>query len=58
MGFNIGSRMIDEFLAHTSTPHCKKFDEVGQKVCEGFKLFFGVDATVNLKTKSDQVFVI
>lgn len=54
----MGGRMIDEFLATTSTPICKKFEHVGEKICEGFKLFFGVDSKVDSKNKSDQSFII
>lgn len=54
----MGGRMIDEFLATTQSPACKKFEHVADKVVEGFMLFFGVQAKVDSKTRSDQLFVV
>ena len=42
IGYNMGGRMVDEFLANTQSPACKKFEHVADKVVEGFTLFFGV----------------
>lgn len=58
LGFNMGGRMIDEFLATTQTPNCKKFEHVAEKTCEGFKIFLGVEAKIDSKSKTDQSFVI
>ena len=54
----MGGRMVDEFLANTQSPACKKFEHVADKVVEGFTLFFGVQAKIDSKNKSDQQFVI
>lgn len=54
----MGGRMIDEFLATTQSPACKKFEHVADKVAEGFMLFFGVQAKVDPKNKSDHQFVV
>ncbi len=56
IGFNIGSRLIDEYLAKTEIPVCKSFKEVGGNVIEAFKLFFGVES--KLVMKNDQEFSI
>eukprot|EP00240_Pyramimonas_obovata_P006888 CAMPEP_0118921036 /NCGR_PEP_ID=MMETSP1169-20130426/433_1 /TAXON_ID=36882 /ORGANISM="Pyramimonas obovata, Strain CCMP722" /LENGTH=177 /DNA_ID=CAMNT_0006861685 /DNA_START=115 /DNA_END=648 /DNA_ORIENTATION=+ len=47
MGYNIGVRLIDEFLAKTSTTRCSDFRETAEVVAKvGLKMFLGVQATV------------
>lgn len=45
MGYNIGTRLIDEFLAKTNTQRCLDFRDAADKVAKaGFKMFLGVTA--------------
>ena len=44
--------MIDEFLAKTDSPPCKQFKDVGDKLIQAFRMFFGIEAKLN--RKSDQ----
>eukprot|EP00897_Mesotaenium_endlicherianum_P005067 jgi/Mesen1/4589/ME000232S03852 len=47
MGFNIGVRLIDEFLAKANITRCSDFRESADIVAKvGFKMFLGVTATV------------
>mmetsp|Transcript_14455 Transcript_14455/g.25536 ORF Transcript_14455/g.25536 Transcript_14455/m.25536 type:complete len:182 (-) Transcript_14455:70-615(-) len=46
MGYNIGTRLIDEFLSKTNTQRCLDFRDAADKVARsGFKMFLGVTAT-------------
>lgn len=47
MGFNIGTRLIEDFLARSSLGRCSDFREVGEVVAKvGFKSFLNVTPTV------------
>ncbi|KAK7290821.1 hypothetical protein RIF29_05538 [Crotalaria pallida] len=47
MGYNIGVRLIDEFLAKSSVSTCTDFKETAEVIAKvGFKMFLGVTANV------------
>ncbi|XP_057519133.1 uncharacterized protein LOC130799875 [Amaranthus tricolor] len=47
MGYNIGVRLIDEFLAKSNVSRCVDFKETAEVIAKvGFKMFLGVSATV------------
>ncbi|GLJ25884.1 hypothetical protein SUGI_0496100 [Cryptomeria japonica] len=47
MGYNIGIRLIDEFLAKANVARCVDFKETTDVIAKvGFKMFLGVTATV------------
>lgn len=47
MGYNIGVRLIDEFLAKANVSRCSDFRESADIIAKvGFKMFLGVSATV------------
>jgi hypothetical protein len=46
-GFNIGQRLIDEYLAKTKTARCSDFRETADKIAKvGFKMFLNTTAAV------------
>lgn len=45
-GYNMGTRMIDEFLVKNDSPSCANFRQVGEKITKGFKDFLGVSCDV------------
>ncbi|KAE8213924.1 hypothetical protein CF327_g2643 [Tilletia walkeri] len=48
MGYNIGTRLIEDFLARSGLPRCTDFATVGQVVAKvGFKMFLNVSPAVN-----------
>jgi len=48
MGYNIGVRLIDEFLAKSNTQSCSNFKETAQVIAKiGFKMFLGITAEVS-----------
>lgn len=48
MGYNIGQRLIDEYLAKSKTTRCSNFKEVAERIAKvGFKMFLNVTATVS-----------
>jgi hypothetical protein len=57
IGFNMGQRMIDEFLAKSECEPCKNFKEVAEKVCLGFKMFLGVDCKMNVKNEQEYSYI-
>jgi hypothetical protein len=47
MGYNIGVRLIDEFLAKSGTPACQSHRETADVIAKvAFKMFLGVSAEV------------
>eukprot|EP01117_Protostelium_nocturnum_P016131 TRINITY_DN632_c0_g1_i1.p1 TRINITY_DN632_c0_g1~~TRINITY_DN632_c0_g1_i1.p1 ORF type:complete len:190 (+),score=72.56 TRINITY_DN632_c0_g1_i1:134-703(+) len=47
MGYNIGLRLIEEFLARSGVPRCSDFKETAEVISKvGFKMFLGVTASV------------
>ncbi|KAL3733599.1 hypothetical protein ACJRO7_023029 [Eucalyptus globulus] len=46
-GYNIGTRLIDEFLAKANISRCVDFKETAEMIAKvGFKMFLGVTASV------------
>ena len=46
-GYNIGIRLIDEFLAKAQIPSCSSFAETAEVISKvGFKMFLGITAEV------------
>ncbi|KAL8142525.1 hypothetical protein V2J09_015557 [Rumex salicifolius] len=47
MGYNIGVRLIDEFLAKSNISRCVDFKETAEVIAKvGFKMFLGINASV------------
>ncbi|XP_011095333.1 trafficking protein particle complex subunit 3 isoform X2 [Sesamum indicum] len=47
MGYNIGVRLVDEFLAKSNVNRCVDFRETAEVIAKvGFKMFLGVTASV------------
>ncbi|KAF4362619.1 hypothetical protein CsatB_018393 [Cannabis sativa] len=47
MGYNIGIRLVDEFLAKSNVSSCVDFKETAEVIAKvGFKMFLGVTASV------------
>ncbi|RKO97380.1 hypothetical protein CXG81DRAFT_13821 [Caulochytrium protostelioides] len=47
MGYNIGVRLIEDYLAKTGSPKCHDFRETAEAIARiGFKIFLNVSATV------------
>ena len=56
-GFNIGSRIIDEFLAVSPGEPCKSFKEVLEKVSTGLKIFLDVESKLVLRSDSEYALI-
>lgn len=55
IGYSMGCRLIDEFLATTNLPACRTFAETAEIVAKvGFKMFLGVTAVIS--STSDTTF--
>ncbi|EGD81338.1 trafficking protein particle complex subunit 3 [Salpingoeca rosetta] len=55
MGYNIGVRMVDDFIANTNTERCGSFKETCTTLAkEGFRMFLGVTATISNWTADDK----
>ncbi|KAL2472972.1 Transport protein particle (TRelated to AP2P) component [Forsythia ovata] len=47
MGYNIGIRLVDEFLAKSNVSKCVDFKETAEVIAKvGFKMFLGITASV------------
>jgi len=60
MGYNIGVRLIEEFLARSNIPRCQDFKDTAEVISKvGFKMFLGVTATVaNWEPKKNEFSLI
>lgn len=47
-GYNIGIRLVDDFLAKTNTGRCRSFKDAARTIAEvGFKMFLGITAKIS-----------
>ena len=58
MGYNIGIRLVEDFLYRTQGERCKDFREVAEKVQLAFKLFLNVSPTVTGWSRWANKFII
>jgi len=57
MGYNIGLRLIEDFLAKTSAPTCSNFREVADMISKvGFKIFLNITPTITNWTSDNKQF--
>eukprot|EP00043_Microstomoeca_roanoka_P008366 m.80545 g.80545 ORF g.80545 m.80545 type:complete len:175 (-) comp14212_c5_seq1:96-620(-) len=55
MGFNIGLRMVDDYVANTATERCGSFKETCTTLAkEGFRMFLGVSANIGNWSNDDK----
>ena len=48
MGYNIGVRIIDEFLAKTNINNCSNFKETSDMIAKvAFKMFLGINVEIS-----------
>lgn len=46
MGYNMGIRLIEDFLARTGSGRCYDFKDTADKIQTGFKIFLGITPTI------------
>lgn len=46
MGYNIGIRLVEDFLSRTNSAKCSDFRDVADKIQLGFKMFLNISPTV------------
>lgn len=46
-GYNIGLRIIEDFLAKTNSPRCLDFKDVAEKLQMAFKMYFGTSPSIS-----------
>lgn len=57
MGYNIGMRLIEEFLAKTGAQRCQTFKETAEMISKvGFKIFLNIQPTVTNWTQDGKTF--
>lgn len=55
MGYNIGVRIIEDFLARTTAGRCSDMKDTADKIQSAFKMYLGVTPTIsNWSTGSDE----
>ncbi len=58
MGYSMGTRLVDEFLAKSQIRNCKNFKQTAELIARvGFKMFLGVEGNVK-KTNDEVSFVL
>lgn len=54
-GYNIGTRLIEDFLARTSLPRCSDFRETAEVVSKvGFKTFLNITPSITFPSTTSQ----
>ena len=56
MGYNIGVRIIEDFLARTKEGRCTDFRDTAEKVQAGFKMYLNVSPTVTSWSSANDEF--
>ncbi|KAK7561424.1 BET3 family protein [Phyllosticta citricarpa] len=57
MGYNIGLRLVEDFLAKSNTTSCSNFREVAEMISKvGFKIFLNITPTVSNWTSDNKQF--
>ncbi|KAE9968222.1 transport protein particle 22 kDa subunit [Venturia inaequalis] len=57
MGYNIGMRLVEDFLAKANSPACANFRETAETISKiGFKIFLNVTPTVTNWTSDNKQF--
>ncbi|KAF2813017.1 BET3 family protein [Mytilinidion resinicola] len=57
MGYNIGLRLIEDFLAKSNAPTCSNFREVAEMISKvGFKIFLNITPTITNWTSDNKQF--
>lgn len=57
MGYNIGLRLIEDFLAKSNTTSCSNFREVAEMISKvGFKIFLNITPTITNWTSDNKQF--
>ena len=59
MGYNIGLRIIEDFLAKTSGQRCLDFKDVAEKLQIAFKMYLSINVTIsNWSTANDEFSIL
>ena len=59
MGYNIGLRLIEDFLAKTQMAKCHDFKDVADKIQTAFRIYLGFAPTItNWSTANDEFSII
>lgn len=45
-GYNIGLRIVEDFLAKTAIPRCLDFKDVSERIQSAFRLYLGITPTI------------
>lgn len=57
MGYNIGVRLIDEFLVQTNIPSCLNFQETAEAISKiGLKMFLGITGEISSWSEDGKAF--
>lgn len=58
MGYNIGLRLIEDFLAKSSSPRCRDLKDVADKIQHAFQLYLNVTPSVDHWSQTNDEFSI
>ena len=56
MGYNIGVRIIEDFLARTNTARCADMKDTAEKIQSAYKMYLGITPTITNWTVSNDEF--
>lgn len=56
MGYNIGLRLIEDYLAKSSTPRCRDFRDVADRIQHAFQMYLNVMPTVDHWSQANDEF--
>lgn len=58
MGYNIGLRLIEDYLAKSSTPRCRDLKDVADKIQHAFQMYLNVTPSVDWSQGNDGFSII
>jgi len=47
MGYNIGLRLVEDYLARSSSPRCRDFRDMAEKIQHAFQMYLNVMPTID-----------
>lgn len=56
MGYNIGLRLIEDYLAKSSTPRCRDLRDVSEKIQHAFQMYLNVMPTIDHWSQNNDEF--
>lgn len=58
MGYNIGLRLIEDYLAKSNSPRCRDLKDVADKIQQAFRMYLGISPSISQWSQANDEFSI